>query len=103
MPNAALIAEAIRFHWEVENKAHWVLDVVYREDDFRIRRGNGTFGVGLVRRLCMNLARLHPAKESVRGKLKDAALDDDFRPTVTVWNQRLEYAVALRRIRSRHL
>ncbi len=33
----------------------------------------------LVRRLCMNLARLHPAKDSVRGKLKDAAWDDDFR------------------------
>jgi len=40
----------------IENKAHWVLDVVYREDDCRIRRGNGAFNVGLVRRLCMNLA-----------------------------------------------
>jgi predicted transposase YbfD/YdcC len=56
--NAAIVAEAIRSHWEVENKAHWVPDVVYREDDCRIRRGNGAFNVGLVRRLCMNLARL---------------------------------------------
>ncbi len=78
-PNAAFIAEAIRSHWEVENKAHWVLDVVYREDDCRIRRGHGAFNVGLVRRLCMNLARLHPAKDSMRGKLKDAAWDDSFR------------------------
>ncbi len=78
-PNAAFIAEAIRSHWEVENKAHWVLDVVYREDECRIRRGHGAFNVGLVRRLCMNLARLHPAKDSVRGKLKDAAWDDSFR------------------------
>lgn len=78
-PNAVFIAEAIRSHWEVEKKAHWVLDVVYREDDCRIRRGNGAFNVGLVRRLCMNLARLHPAKDSMRGKLKDAAWDADFR------------------------
>ena len=53
--------------------------MVYREDDCRIRRGHGVFNVGLVRRLCMNLARLHPATDSVRGKLKDAAWDDDFR------------------------
>jgi predicted transposase YbfD/YdcC len=78
-PNGAILAEAIRFHWEVENKAHWVLDVVYREDGCRIRRGNGAFNVGLLRRLCMNLARLHPARDSVRGKLKDAAWDDTFR------------------------
>lgn len=78
-PNAAFIAEAIRSHWEVENKAHWVLDVVYKEDDSRIRRNDGAQNVGLIRRLCMNLARLHPAKDSMRGKLKAAGWDDDFR------------------------
>ena len=78
-PNAAFIADAIRSHWEVENKAHWVLDVVYREDDSRIRRGNGAFNVALLRRLCLNLARLHPAKGSMRGKLKNSGWDDDFR------------------------
>jgi predicted transposase YbfD/YdcC len=77
--NAPFIADAIRSHWEVENKVHWVLDVVYREDDSRIRRGNGAENVALIRRLCMNLARLHPKKESLRGKLKEAAWDDDFR------------------------
>jgi predicted transposase YbfD/YdcC len=78
-PQAAFIAEAVRSHWEVENKAHWVLDVVFKEDDCRIRRGDGAQNVGLIRRLCMNLARLHPAKDSMRGKLKTAGWDDDFR------------------------
>ncbi len=78
-PNAAFIAEAIRSHWEVENKVHWVLDVVYREDDSRIRRGNGAFNVGLIRRLCLNLARQHPTRDSMRGKLKAAGWDDTFR------------------------
>lgn len=78
-PNAAFIADAIRSHWEVENKAHWILDVVYKEDDCRIRRDDGAQNVGLIRRLCMNLARLHPAKDSMRGKLKAAGWDDDFR------------------------
>ncbi len=78
-PNAVFMAEAIRSHWQVENKVHWVLDVVYREDDSRIRRGNGAENVAIVRRLCMNLARLHPKKDSMRGKLKSAGWDDDFR------------------------
>jgi len=78
-PNAVFIAEAIRSHWEVENKAHWVLDVVYKEDDSRIRSGDGAQNVGLVRRLCMNLARLHPSKSAMRRKLKSAGWNDDFR------------------------
>ena len=39
-----------------------MLDVVYREDDSRIRRGNGEENVALIRRLCMNLARWHLKK-----------------------------------------
>ncbi|EMJ2324904.1 ISAs1 family transposase, partial [Salmonella enterica] len=35
-PDVGRIAEAIRSHWEVENKAHWVLDVTFSEDDSRI-------------------------------------------------------------------
>jgi len=78
-PNARFIADAIRSHWQVENKVHWVLDVVYREDDCRIRRGNGAENIAIFRRLCMNLARLHPKKDSMRGKLKSAGWNDDFR------------------------
>lgn len=84
---AAFIAHAIRAHWEVENKVHWVLDVVYREDDSRIRRGNGAFNVGLIRRLCMNLARLNPEKNSMRGKLKRAGWDDEFRTALLLGNR----------------
>jgi len=35
---AEVAAEAIRGHWEVENKAHWVLDVTFKEDESRIRK-----------------------------------------------------------------
>jgi len=76
---AEWLAHTIRAHWQVENKAHWVLDVVYREDDCRIRKGNGAFNFAIIRRLCMNLARLHPSKESMRGKQKRAAWNDSFR------------------------
>lgn len=37
---AEKFANAMRSHWDVENKLHWRLDVAMNEDDCRIRRGN---------------------------------------------------------------
>jgi predicted transposase YbfD/YdcC len=72
-------SQAIRAHWEVENKAHWVLDVTYKEDDCRIRKDDGAENVGVIRRFCLNMARLHPKKASMRRKLKIAGWADEFR------------------------
>ncbi len=52
------IGDAIRSHWEVKNKVHWVLDVTFKEDDSRIRSGDGAENVALIRRFALNLARL---------------------------------------------
>lgn len=73
------ISQAIRAHWEVENKAHWVLDVTFKEDDCRIRKDDGAENVGVIRRFCLNMARLHPKKASMRSKLKMAGWGDEFR------------------------
>ena len=40
-PKVKRLAKAIRDHWGIENSLHWVLDVVFAEDDSRIRKGNG--------------------------------------------------------------
>lgn len=80
--NLPLIADTIRGHWEVENKAHYVLDVTYREDDSRIRRENAAENIAVARRFALNLARLHPKKDSMRGKLKHAMWCDDFREQI---------------------
>ena len=34
-------ARAVRAHWGVENRIHWMLDVVFREDLLRFRSGDG--------------------------------------------------------------
>ncbi len=73
------IANAIRGHWAVENKAHWVLDVTYKEDESRIRRDNAAENLALLRRFAFNLARLNPQKNSMKGKLKKAMWSDKFR------------------------
>ncbi|ECP6561697.1 hypothetical protein GJX23_26445 [Salmonella enterica] len=73
------LAGAIRSHREVENKVHWVLDVTFSEDDNCIRAGDGAENVAVIRRFALNLARLHPQKDSRRSKLKQAGWSDKFR------------------------
>ena len=80
--DAQRVAQGIRRHWEVENKAHWVLDVAFKEDDSRIRKGDGAENVGIIRRFCLNLARLDPSKNSMRGKLKQAGWSDTRRAEI---------------------
>ena len=79
---AERVAQGIRRHWEVENKAHWVLDVAFKEDDCRIRKGDGAENVAIIRRFCLNLARLYPKKNSMRGKLKQAGWSDTRRAEI---------------------
>lgn len=75
-------AEAIRNHWGVENKAHWVLDVSFKEDDSRIRSHDGAENVAIIRRFCLNLCKLHPGKNSMVGKIKCCGWSDKFRTEV---------------------
>lgn len=68
----------VRTHWAIENCLHWVLDVTMNEDRQRNRKENGPENLALMRRLALNIARREPTKNSMRGKLKRAAWNDDF-------------------------
>ena len=50
-------AKAARSHWSVENNLHWQLDVTYREDLNRVRKGNGAENLSVVRRATLNLLK----------------------------------------------
>ena len=76
--DAAVIAHSIRSHWSIENSLHWVLDVTFKEDHSRIRMGHGPENIGLLRRLCVNLIKRHPSKDSIPTKRFRAALSHDF-------------------------
>ena len=71
--------QAVRSHWGIENGLHWRLDVTFREDESRIRRGNGPHNIGVIRHVAMNLLKREPTKLSYRKKRVRAALNDDFR------------------------
>ncbi len=36
-------AAAIRDHWAIENRLHWVLDVTFADDQSRLRKGHGAY------------------------------------------------------------
>jgi len=66
----------------VENSLHWVLDVVFREDDLRIRTGYAPENFNTMRQLAINLLNKDTSKGSIKKKRFRAALSDDFRETV---------------------
>ena len=74
-----MFQQAVRSHWGIENKLHWRLDVTFREDESRIRRGNGPHNIGVIRHVAMNLLKREKTKISYRKKRIRAALNDDFR------------------------
>jgi predicted transposase YbfD/YdcC len=54
---AACLAPAIRDHWSIENSLHWVMDMVFRDDDSRLRNGNAPANVAAIRHMAQNLIR----------------------------------------------
>jgi predicted transposase YbfD/YdcC len=54
-PNARRLARVIRKHWEIENKLHWVLDVVFEEDSARARKNNSPINMNVLRKIAISL------------------------------------------------
>jgi len=77
------LAAAIRRHWTIENRLHWVLDVGFREDASRVRERTAARNLALLRKIALNLARADTTlKASLKGKRKSAAWDDSFMATL---------------------
>jgi predicted transposase YbfD/YdcC len=75
---AHLIGAVIRSHWVVENSLHWVMDMVFRDDECRVRKDHAPANFVTLRHMAHNLIRRAPGKDSLRMKRKVAAWDDDF-------------------------
>ena len=71
------LSAGARGHWGVESM-HWVLDVVFKDDLSRYRKGNGAKNMAVVRRFSLNLIRANKAKRSIKTKRKVAGWDPVF-------------------------
>jgi len=75
---ASLLGPIIRSHWAIENSLHWVMDMIFRDDECRVRTDNAPANFTTVKHMAHNLIRRAPGKDSLRLRRKVAAWDDDF-------------------------
>ncbi len=83
--DSAAALSAVRQHWGIENKLHWVLDVCFGDDQSRIRKGNAPANMAIIKKAVLNLLRLmkkeHP-RISLKRMRKLAGWDGAFMDAV---------------------
>jgi predicted transposase YbfD/YdcC len=75
---AADAATAVREHWAIENRLHWVLDVTFADDQSRLRKGHGARNMATVRHFALNLVRAAADKRSIKSRRKLAGWSQDY-------------------------
>jgi predicted transposase YbfD/YdcC len=75
---AAQVGLIVRDHWAVENSLHWVMDMIFRDDECRVRTDHAPANFTTIKHMALNLLRRAPGKDSLRLRRKVAAWDDDF-------------------------
>lgn len=80
MMSAKAFAAAARGHWGIENSLHWVLDVVFREDECRVRKDHAPENLSMIRRLALNLLREEKTicKLGLKAKRHRCAIDNNY-------------------------
>ena len=79
MPKAEQILQAIRDHWGIENSVHWILDVVFNEDQCRVRKDHAPENLAIMRRIALNLLRKEKtAKSGIQAKRLQCAWDENY-------------------------
>jgi predicted transposase YbfD/YdcC len=77
--NDCRILDSTRAHWGIENSLHWVLDIAFREDECRVRKGFGAQNLATLRHIAVNLLKQEKtAKVGVKSKRLRAGWDEDY-------------------------
>ena len=81
---AHLLGPVVRSHWSVENSLHWVMDMVFRDDECRVRTDHAPANFATIKHMAQNLLRSAPGRSSLRSRRKAAGWDDDFLASLVV-------------------
>ena len=73
-----LLGLIIRSHWAIENSLHWVMDMVFRDDECWVRTNHAPANFTAIKHMAYNLLRKPPGKDSFRVRRKVAGWDDEF-------------------------
>ncbi|MFL5204056.1 MAG: ISAs1 family transposase [Microvirga sp.] len=76
--DAKSFARAVRTHWHIENRLHWVLDVVFHDDLARLRTGHGPQNMAVVKHIALNLLRDAKPTTSLKNRRKLAGWNLDY-------------------------
>jgi predicted transposase YbfD/YdcC len=76
--DAKTFARAVRAHWHIENRLHWVLDVVFHDDLARLRTGHGPENMAVVKHMAMNILRQATPTTSLKNRRKRAGWNLDY-------------------------
>lgn len=72
-------AEAVRGHWTIENNLHWQLDVTFREDDLRIRKGHAPENMSILMRTALSLLKKESTnRRGIKTKRKKAGWSTEY-------------------------
>lgn len=75
---ASQMGPLVRDHWAVENSLHWVMDMVFRDDECRLRTNHAPANFATLKHIALNLIRRAKSKDSIRLRRKVASWDDHF-------------------------
>jgi predicted transposase YbfD/YdcC len=66
------LARAVRGHWGIENRRHWILDVVFHDDLARLRTGSGPHNMAVIKHTALNLLATAKPITSLKNRRKRA-------------------------------
>lgn len=81
---ACLLGPMVRDHWAIENSLHWVLDMVFRDDECRVRTDHAPANFTTIKHMALNLIQRVKGKQSIRASRKVAAWDDAYLASLIV-------------------
>lgn len=77
-PKAAYFNMLARGHWSIENQLHWNLDVAFKEDACRARKGYAAQNLSAIRKIALQIVKGHNDKRSLRKRRFRASLSRDY-------------------------